>query len=366
MTGQTLRVGLVGLGRIAERVHLKVLEGLPDVEVVAVAEPAPERQTVARDRLPHASLFADMAQMLDEAAADAVLICAPPALHAPLAIEAFEAGRHVYLEKPLAIDLEGGSRVLDAWRHSGRVGTLGFNYRFHPLLLNLKQRVTAGELGAPIVLRSMFSVVQDEAPEWGRARRTGGGALLDLGSHHFDLFRFLLEDEIVEVSARVWTHRWEDDTAAVTLRLAGGVHVDALFAVGSVDEDRIEVFGETGKLTWDRYRGALDFSPAEFRYGRAAAMGRELASLVGAARRLLDPVGEPSYRGALAAFASAARGEGPTGPTILDGYRSLEIVVAAEESARRASPVPLSTGDNPRPVSEPSLSSPAQPSNGDG
>ncbi len=189
---------------------------------------------------------------------------------------------------------------------------------------------------------------------------------MDLGSHHFDLFRFLLEDEIVEVSARVWTRRWEDDTASVTLRLAGGVHADALFAVGAVDEDRIEVFGEAGKLTWDRYRGALDFSPAEFRYGRAAAMGRELAGVVGAARRLLDPVGEPSYRGALAAFASAARGEGPMGPTILDGYRSLEIVVAAEESARRASPVPLSTADTPRPVSEPSLSSPAQPSSDNG
>ena len=152
--------------------------------------------------------------------------------------------------------------------------------------------------------------------------------------------------------------------AAVTLRLASGVYADALFALGGVDEDRIEVFGETGKLTWDRYRGALDFSPAGFRYGRAAALGRELAGVAGAARRILGPVGEPSYRGALAAFASAACGEGPAEPHILDGYRSLEIVIAAEESARRGSPVTLSIAGAPRPGSEPSLSSPVQPSNG--
>ena len=114
-----LRFALPGFGRLAEEVHAPVIGRLPEAELVAIADPDPERRKRAGSRLPEDKIFASQQEMLDAVEAEAVLIAAPPAAHKELACAALESGRHVYLEKPAAPGLS------EAPRRPGLLGTSG-------------------------------------------------------------------------------------------------------------------------------------------------------------------------------------------------------------------------------------------------
>jgi UDP-N-acetylglucosamine 3-dehydrogenase len=346
VTPSRLRVGLIGCGRIAQRIHLAALAGLPEVELAAIAEADAGRREAGRAVMPGVSLFADYRDLLEWGGVEAVVICLPPALHAEAAVAAFEWGLHVYLEKPLATSLQEGERVVAAWRRAGTVGRIGFNLRFHPQVGALRQALRQGALGEVIGAQTVFCAARRSShPEWKRRRHGGGGALLDLASHHFDLARFLFGQEIAEVGALLRSAESEEDTAAVVLRLAAGPLVTVFASLAAVEEDRIEVYGSRGKLVLDRYSSSrLRFLPAarDFRAtARLRAAGAALASLPRALRDALWPPRERSFARALAAFAGAARGLGPAGPDLEDGLRSLAAVAAAERAARSGQAVLL-------------------------
>jgi len=332
---QPVRIGVIGCGRIVRRVHLDGLAATPGVEVVALADPDPAARAAATARFPDARAFGDPAQLLRDGGAEAVLVCVPSALHAAVAAGAFEAGLHVYLEKPVAVDLEGARRVARAWRASGRVGMVGFNFRHDTRYRELRERLGRREIGEVVAARSVFCSAAGALPEWKRSRAAGGGVLLDLASHHADLVRFTL-GEVAEVSASLRSVRGEEDTAGLRMVLADGVLVESLFSSSAIDDDRFEVYGTGGWLAVDRYRSSeLEQGAAAAPvYGRGARLRRELGSALRGLRRVARGAGEPSYRAALACFAAATRGTADPSPDVEDGVRSLEIVLAAEESAR--------------------------------
>ena len=207
-------------------------------------------------------------------------ICVPPHLHAPCAIAAFDAGLHVYLEKPLAPSSTEGARVVDAWRRAGKVGMMGFNFRFHPQVERIRQRLRAGDIGTPLGVRSVFTILPHELPEWKRTRRTGGGVLLDLASHHVDLVHHLLDDPVVRVYASARSLRGEGDHAAVQLELASGAMAQIFVSLGSVDENRMEIVGTSGKLVMDRTELLRpDHVPATQQGARLRRLRRALTAL---------------------------------------------------------------------------------------
>jgi predicted dehydrogenase len=106
---------------------------LPDVELIALAEPDVQRRVEASRRAPGAAAYGSYHDLLKMPEVEAVVICLPNALHAEVAVAALEQGKHVYLEKPLATSLDEAQRVVTAWRRAGVVGMIGFNYRFNPL-----------------------------------------------------------------------------------------------------------------------------------------------------------------------------------------------------------------------------------------
>ena len=331
-----LGIGLIGFGRIAELVHLDALRRLP-VELVAIAEPDPVRRAAASDRAPGAEVLSSYAELLDLPAIEAVLVSVPTGLHAEVGAAVLARGRHLYLEKPLATSLEEGRRLVTAWREAGVVGMLGFNYRFHALYRSARDRLRAGELGTLVAARSVFTAAGRELPEWKQRRASGGGALLDLASHHIDLVRFLFDAEVSRVQAATRSLRSEDDTAVLDLSLDNALLVQSLFSLAAVDEDRFEVYGENGRLTIDRLRSLnVELAPARFEAGRRRRLSAGLRGLLGSPYLrdvLAAPAREPSYRAALARFVDAVRTGGPASPDLLDGYRALAVVAAAEESA---------------------------------
>ncbi|MGH9672307.1 MAG: Gfo/Idh/MocA family protein [Bryobacteraceae bacterium] len=335
-----LRVGLAGYGRIAERVHFDLIRNLPRAKLVAVAETDPARREEMRRRAPGIEVLDDTGELLRSKNVDAVVVALPNALHAQTAIAAIGQSKHVYLEKPLAVGLEEARQVMEASRSAGTTCMIGFNYRFHPLYIEARRRLRAGGLGALVAVRTAFSSAARDLPAWKQSRSQGGGALLDLGSHHLDLMRFLLEREIEEVSAFTMSGRGEQETAVMQMRLTGGLPAQSFFSLGAVDEDRVEIYGAAGKLTIDRYRSwSIDITPPRAPHRRLAPLksvtGRALDAMRGPLwkQRLAAPGREPSFGAALEAFVAAVLGEDVEYPGFIDGYRSLKAIHAAEVSS---------------------------------
>lgn len=339
----TLKVGLMGCGRIAQLVHLPVLTRLPDVELVALAEAHPECLKRAGHLVPKAITFDHYEKLLEMKEVEAVIICLPNHLHAEAAIASLQQGKHVYLEKPLATNLEQARGVLEVWQSAHLVGMIGFNYRFNPLYRMTQQYLQAGRLGNLVAARSIFSTTGRNSPDWLQTRLTGGGVLLDLASHHIDLIHFFFGQEVREVFASLRSLRSEDDSAMLQLKLSEGLMVQCFFSISSVEEDRFEVYGQVGKLSVDRYLSLhVEIHGPTLDFIRLRQLWHELKALIHIPylmKKIRAPGYEPSYQEALTHFVTAVRAHRPAAPDFYDGYRSLTTIEAAEESARTGRPI---------------------------
>lgn len=333
----TLDIGLIGCGRLAQRVHLPVLAGLSGVRLVAVAETDSQLREQA-GRYAEAPAVSEYEALLDMPDVEAVVICVPSGLHAGVTVAALDRGKHVYLEKPLATTLKGARSVLSALERAGTIGMIGFNYRFHRAYRDLKLRLHSGNFGAWVAARTVLTTPEETLPDWKRHRERGGGALLDQASHHFDLIRFLFEDEIDEVSAQIRSQRSEGDTATVQITLSGGLTVQSFLSINTVNEDRFEIYTEKARLSVDRYRSpSVEIATGSNALPGLHAVRSAFQSLKHAGRiweMYRSPAREPSFRFALAHFVDAVREGQPPSPNFHDGYLSLVAVLAAEESAR--------------------------------
>ncbi len=217
------RVALFGCGSIASAVHLRILDRARCAELVAVADPDPAGRERAERFAP---AVADAGELLGRADVDAVVICAPSAVHAELAVAAAKAGKHLYVEKPLATTLADGERVRDAVRDAGVIAAVGFNRRRHPLFRAARAAVQARLVGDVLAVETIFAEpAAAGGPAWRRDDEAGGGPVADLGSHHFDLARWLLGAEIESVEARGGSA-----TVFVRTSMSSGVEVESVFS----------------------------------------------------------------------------------------------------------------------------------------
>ena len=335
-----VKVGIIGCGRIASLSHLGLLSRMPQVQVVAIADADEGRRETAQGEVPAASAYRDYRSLLDRQDVAAVIVCLPPALHAPCAIDAFEAGKHVYLEKPIALDLVEAHAVLEAWQASGKIGMIGFNFRYNDLYRDMREQIRRKALGELVAARSVFSAASRALPQWKRSRASGGGALLDLGSHHADMTRFLFDEEIVAARATARSQRCEQDTVLLEMQTESGLIVSSFLSMSAIEEHRFEVYGFKGKLSLHRLARNTQLTRPSMPYDRIHRIWRSVSDLHPA--NLLRGPGEPSFSAALGAFVQAAGQGGQIGPDLFDGYRSLAVLDAAERSLRSANFVEVS------------------------
>lgn len=323
-----IRCGVIGCGVIAYWTHLRLLPKLKNGSLVAAADPDPAARERAR-QLTGLVIDSDPAVLLARPEVDAVIICSPTGLHASLAIAAAEAGKHIYLEKPVAIDAESLQRLEQAVRAAGVRFATGFNRRHHPLFVEARRLLDAGAIGPVRAVLSSFCepIAAEAVPAWKRQRATGGGALLDLGSHHVDLLRWFLRAEVTGSESRIASVATDHDDAWLRLRFSNGVDATGYFSFRAARADFFEFLGETGTLRVDRHRASL--VP---RVSRRHGYGVRSTFAMGARDlwawrllRLARPSYDPSYRSALEAFV-----DGRPGATLDDGRRSLEAILNAE------------------------------------
>jgi predicted dehydrogenase len=335
-----LRIGILGCGAVSRYCHAPSLFRLKGVKLAAVADPdGRSRQSIVGKR--DIAVFDDSGSMLRNAELDAVIVAVPTHLHAVEAAGIARAGVAFYLEKPIAIAKADADLVRDAVDNARVKAAVGFNRRAHPLYQRARELIRAGAIGEVHGAQTVFSEPAPPAglPLWKHKRDTGGGALLDLGSHHIDLLRWLLGAEVETVSASIRTISTEDDFASVTLSFAGGAHAQSTFTLASAYADHLEILGTKGTLRIDRHSAALKLSrPRRFGYGRReSSVGIAKSDIAWRVRRIARPAEDPSYVRAMRSFVRHLRNDEPVLASLDDGARSLHVILAAEESSRHGS-----------------------------
>lgn len=188
-----LRVGVAGLGRLGRRHALNLAYRVPGATLAAACSPLDDDLAWAREALPEARLYADYAALLADATVDAVWIVTPSALHAQQIVDALRAGKHVFCEKPLSLDVAECERVVEeARRHDSQQVTIGFMRRFDPSYRDAFAKLRAGAIGRPFLVRSQTCDLNDPGGFFVRFAPQSGGIFLDCTVHDIDVARWLL------------------------------------------------------------------------------------------------------------------------------------------------------------------------------
>ncbi len=273
-------IAMVGYGGIG-RVHMMAYRAIPfhyglpanTIKIAGVATAHPETAEKAAQEIGCDVWTADYHELLARDDVDVVDCCVPNYRHEEIVVAAAQAGKHVYCEKPLAMDVSAGQRMVAAARVAG-VGTqMTFNFRFFPAITRARQLVDEGFLGRVFSFRGRYyrsSYVNPDKPLSWRLRKetAGGGALFDLGAHVLDLIYYLL-GEFGAVQASLETLIKErpitagsaetapvdvDDLALMQVRMAGGalglVEISRM-GTGATNDLQIEIFGAKGALRFN-------------------------------------------------------------------------------------------------------------------
>ncbi|RDW16966.1 gfo/Idh/MocA family oxidoreductase [Oceanobacillus arenosus] len=264
-----LRVAVIGCGSIAKYRHLPEYALNPNVEIVAVCDLVEERAMATAEKY-QATAYTDYETLLKTEKLDAVSVCLPNYLHAPVSIAALNAGNHVLCEKPMATSIEEAEQMIEAANKNNKKLMIGHNQRFVPSHQKAKQLIEKGEVGKIYSFRTAFGHGGPEG--WSIDGKDSWffnkdqafiGAMGDLGVHKADLLRYILGEEFVEVGAFVETSAKEntnvDDNAVFILKSASGVigTLAASWAYTAKEDNSTIIYGENATL---RLEDHPDFS----------------------------------------------------------------------------------------------------------
>lgn len=348
MSEQRLRVGVIGAGIGA--IHLMGYVARPDVEVVALAglDDDRVRRVAAEYAVPQT--YRDYEELLADRSIQAVSVCVPNYLHAPVAIAALQAGKHVLVEKPLSRTVAEGRAILAAARR-GQVLMTAFNRRFRGDVRWLKQHVDSGALGQ-IYYAKAFWMRRAGIPRLGSwfvsKEYAGGGPLIDLGVHVLDLALHLMGEPAVQAaSASTYAafgprglKGWDalgsradaglayevEDLATALLRLEGGaaLHLEASWATHSsaADDFGVTLYGTEGGAELFVHNYATERTLRLFSDSGGAPIDITPRVLAGS-----------DSAGIIDRFVEAALGRGPSDPDGLAGLRRTAVLEACYASA---------------------------------
>ncbi len=248
-------VGVIGAGRIG-RLHIEHLaQSIPEAELIAICslDSAGIESLTKQFNIPKTTM--DYTALLADPRINAVLVASSTDTHVEISQAAAKAGKHVFCEKPISLDLEQIDETLAIVEKAGVKFQVGFNRRFDASFARIREAVASGEIGEPHIMRITS---RDPSPPPIEYVKVSGGIFLDMTIHDFDMARYLIGDEVVEVYAtggvRVDPKIGEAgdiDTTVITLRFQNGVIAtidNSREAVYGYDQ-RVEVFGSKGMVT---------------------------------------------------------------------------------------------------------------------
>jgi myo-inositol 2-dehydrogenase/D-chiro-inositol 1-dehydrogenase len=333
---QTVKIGLIGAGRIGLLHAANLRTRIPEAELVMVTDVAVEAARQCAERYAIPSYGKDYRAILDHPEIQAVVICSSTHTHARIIEEAAQAGKHIFCEKPIALNLPVIDQVLERVKSAGVKLQIGFNRRFDANFQRVRQAIEQSEIGQA---RQLQIISRDPAPPPQEYIRTSGGIFLDMAIHDFDMARFLLGDEVEEVfvlanalDSQAIAEEGDVDNAIIMLQFSGG-------AIGTIYNNRSAAYGYDQRVEVLGNKGAIAIGnnyPNTAIISDANCVRRDLPLYF-----FIERYTE-SYVVEMAAFIEAVLHDKPVPVTGYDGRVPVAIALTAQRSLAEHRAVRLS------------------------
>jgi predicted dehydrogenase len=320
-----IRFGIAGFGLHAVKRMMPGFALAKNCRVIALSrrDPAKAQDSARQYDIPHA--FASTAELCRFPEVDAVFVTTPNSLHLSDTLTALGCGKPVLCEKPMGVNAAECRQMVEAARRVGLLLGIAHVFRFEESVGRLRARLAAGEIGRPVFVRSEFSFKagKEHPRAWIYDRSlAGGGPIADVGVHCVDTLRFILQDEVVRVSARGIANPDSpdlEDAAALTLEFSRGTLAAVLVSYRAEYRTPLEIVGEEGVLRAEDCLTVERPVRVELRRGGAVA-GDETVS------------NHAAYAIQVDAFADALEGKAPFPATGEQGWQNQEILDGAYRS----------------------------------
>ncbi|HKS27646.1 MAG TPA: Gfo/Idh/MocA family oxidoreductase [Pyrinomonadaceae bacterium] len=310
-----LKFGIVGAGRIAQA-YAEAFEGLEAARVVAVSDVNHEAAQALAERL-HCRAYSSHTAMAQELSLDAVVVCTPPVTHRDICLELFERGIHVLCEKPLSLNSANASLMIETARRYGVTLMMASKFRYAEDVIRARSLVASGTIGEVVLLDNAFTSRVDMGSRWNSVPEiSGGGVLIDNGTHSVDLMRYFLGalSEVHVVEGRRSQGLDVEETVRLCVRNDEGVlgNIDLSWSIDKQLSGFLNIYGTEGIISvgWKESRYRL-------------TSGRDWIVFGGG----YDKV--QSFRSQINNFAEVILGTGEPLTTPEDAMASVQVIEAA-------------------------------------
>ena len=329
-----LGMGVIGVGTLGRRHAENLRRAIPAARLIAVADADVVRAERVASELEVEHHYSNWETLLERKDIGAVVVAAPSRFHAPVTRAAAAAGKHVFCEKPPALSMEEAESAASAVAKAGVQFQIGFMRRYDPPYARAKKLIADGEIGDPVLVKS---IGRDRQPPPRSFFQDGinGTLFLDAMIHEFDLARWLMNDEVVEVhsfgsvlACPELAEFGDVDSAVVNLRFGRG-------GIGNVESHRRSNYG------YD-IRTEIIGSKAAIQVGYLQQTAQLVLTGAGASHDVVDHWlvrFADAYRNELRDFVDSIIAEEPARVTAQDGLRALAVSIAAERSYRESRPI---------------------------
>jgi predicted dehydrogenase len=319
---EKLKFALVGAGRVAQS-YEDVLLHYPGAEVVAVVDNHPQAAKAMGERIGCRS-YQDLETMVNDSPIDAAVVCTPPASHPDISIALLKAGANVLCEKPFSTNVQDARRMVQAAWKNGLHLTMASKFRFVSDVILAKDMMSSGILGDLLLFENVFASRVDMSDRWQSVPEiSGGGVLIDNGTHSVDLMRYFLGclDQVHVLESRRSQGLAVEDTVAMFVRSKAGA-IGSIDLSWSIDKQRssfLDIYGSRGTISigWKESR-YLDYSVGEW-----VAIGKGYDKL-------------QAFRSQIDNFCGAIRGDNSLLLTADEAVDSVAIMEAAYRSLRQS------------------------------
>ncbi|HKE11856.1 MAG TPA: Gfo/Idh/MocA family oxidoreductase [Myxococcota bacterium] len=313
-----LSFGLIGAGAIAQS-YVQAMRDMPEARITGVADVRPEAAKAQAEGV-GGTAYHSHEDLLEKGDCDAVIVCTPPVSHAQICCDALARGVHVLCEKPLAIDVESARRMLDTAERKGTLLTMGSKFRYVQDVIRAKSIVTSGILGEIVLFENAFTARVDMSQRWNADPNvSGGGVLIDNGTHSVDIVRYFLGPiaDVHAVEGKRVQGLSVEDTVRIFVRTASGVmgSIDLSWSLNKELDSFIDIYGSRGtiRVGWRESKYRQSTSQDWITFGRG-----------------YDKV--QAFRGQIENFCQAIRGKDMLLITAEDAIASVEVIEAAYQS----------------------------------
>ena len=320
-------VGVVGVGQIG-RVHAQNLsKNVPNARLVAISDSNLEVARSVASQTGISKVYGDYNELVSNSEVEAVIVSVPTVVKLQVVRAAAEAGKHVFCEKPMSLTLEEADQFISISEKAAIKLQVGYQRRFDPSYIRVKQAIDAGEVGKMLILRSNTRDPPQKVAGWADPK-VSGGIFLDTSSHDYDVIRWLSGSEVTRVMADGGTEAYPElgvlgdlDTTMSILHLSNG-------ALAHVDACRVSVYGYDIRAEVVGTEGAIFMSIGKSSNTQILKKGHEGNQY---SYWYMERFGE-AYRMELEEFAGAVASDTPVRVNARDGKAAVEIGLAARRS----------------------------------